>query len=157
MHYLERLFAPRSVAVVGASQRSGSLGNIVLENLRGGGFAGEIIAVNPKYSQVAGVRCYPSLEAIGHPVDLAVVATPGAAVPSIVRDAGTAGVRHMVVLSAGFGETGPAGRELEAQVAAAVREHGVRLIGPNCLGIMRPSRAAPRAPVRWRWFRSRGR
>jgi len=139
MHYLERLFVPRSVAVVGAGQRSGSLGNIVLENLRSGGFAGDIVAVNPKYDQVAGVRCYPSLAAIGHAVDLAVVATPAATVPSILLDAGRAGVRHMVILSAGFGETGPPGRELEAQVAAIAREHGIRLIGPNCLGIMRPS------------------
>ena len=139
MHYLEPLFVPRSIAVVGASQRSGSLGNIVLENLRTGGFGGEIVAVNPKHSEVAGIRCYASLAAIGHPVDLAVVATPSETVPAILLDAGHAGVRHMVVLSAGFGETGPLGKALEEKVATITRAQGVRMIGPNCLGIMRPS------------------
>lgn len=138
-HYLQNLFIPRSVAVVGASERQDSLGRYALDNLLSGGYGGELVAVNPKYQRVAGLPCFGSLAAIGHPVDLALVATPARSVPGLLEDAGRAGVRNAVVLSAGFGEMGAEGKALEREVGAAARRNGVRMIGPNCLGILRPS------------------
>ena len=138
VHYLEHLFSPRSVAVIGASERTGSLGRIAFDNLRSGGYAGELIAVNPKYRSVAGLPCHASITDIGHRVDLILVTTPAAAVPGVIDEAGKAGTRSAVVLSAGFGEIGAEGRLLERKVLAAARAHGLRIIGPNCLGIMRP-------------------
>ena len=137
-HYLERLFSPRSIAVIGASERIGSLGRIAIDNLRIGGFTGELIAVNPKYQSVAGLPCYPSIAAIGHSIDLILVTTPAAGVPSIIHEAGEAGTRTAVVLSAGFGEIGAAGKSIELELIAAARAHGLRFLGPNCLGIMHP-------------------
>ena len=139
VHYLERLFSPRSVAVIGASERPGSLGRIAFENLRAGGYSGELIAVNPKYRSLAGLPCHRSMADIGHRVDLALVTTPAATVPGVIDNAGKAGARSAVVLSAGFGEIGPEGLALERKVLEAARRHGLRIIGPNCLGIMRPS------------------
>lgn len=138
-HYLEYLFAPRSIAVFGASERTGSLGRMALDNLRSGGYAGDLFAVNPKYQNLAGIPCHPSLAAIGHGVDLILVTTPAATVPDIIDAAGRAGTKYAVILSAGFGEIGPAGKAVEDKLLAAARRHGVRIIGPNCLGIMRPS------------------
>jgi len=138
VHYLEHLFSPRSVAVIGASERTGSLGRIAFDNLRGGGYAGELIAVNPKYRSVAGLPCHASIADIGHRIDLILVTTPAATVPAVIDEAGKAGTRSAVVLSAGFGEIGAEGRLLEQKVLAAARAHGLRIIGPNCLGIMRP-------------------
>jgi acetyltransferase len=138
VHYLEHLFSPRSVAVIGASERTGSLGRIAFDNLRSGGYAGELIAVNPKYRSVAGLACHRSIAAIGHKVDLILVTTPAATVPAVIDEAGRAGTRSAVVLSAGFGEIGADGRLLEQKLLAAARAHGLRVIGPNCLGIMRP-------------------
>ena len=102
-HYLEHLFSPRSVAVIGASERASSLGRIAFDNLRSGGYAGELVAVNPKYHSVGGLPCHPSIAAIGHRVDLILVTTPAATVPAVIDEAGKAGARSAVVLSAGFG------------------------------------------------------
>jgi len=139
VHYLEHLLAPRSIAVIGASERAGSLGRIVFDNLRSGGYAGKLFAVNPKYQSLDGVACLPSISAIGQVVDLILVTTPAATVPAIVDAAGCAGTRSAVILSAGFGEIGAAGKTIEEKLLAVARSHGVRIIGPNCLGIMRPS------------------
>lgn len=139
-HYLNRLFAPRSIAVFGASDRAGSVGSIVFRNLREGGFRGALFAVNPKHRKVQDQRAYKDLAAIGKPVDLAVIATPAATVPGIIAQCGQAGVRAAVVLSAGFGEAGAgdAGERLQRELLDAARQQGVRILGPNCLGIMRP-------------------
>ena len=140
-HYLQHLFAPRSVAVVGASARSGSLGHAVLSNLREGSFKGALYPVNPKYGgdMINGLPCYASLADLPQRADLAVVVTPARTVAEVLRDAARAGTSHAVVLSAGFGETGAAGRALEDDVLQSARTNGLRLIGPNCLGIMRPA------------------
>jgi acetyltransferase len=137
-HYLDRLFAPRSVAVLGATERPEAVGEIVLRNLREGGFKGGLYPVNPKHANVQGLKCFPELKAIGAPVDLAVIATPAATVSGIIAHCGDVGVRAAVVLSAGFGEIGEEGRALEEQARDAARAHGVRLVGPNCLGLMVP-------------------
>ncbi len=139
IHPLHPLLSPASVAVVGASERPGSLGQVVLANLREGGFLGPIHLVNPKHAELAGSPCYPSLEALPEPVDLAVITAPAAAIPAIIEQAGRAGVPAAIVLSAGFGETGEAGKALEARVLAIAREADVRILGPNCVGMLRPS------------------
>ncbi|QJR14231.1 bifunctional acetate--CoA ligase family protein/GNAT family N-acetyltransferase [Usitatibacter palustris] len=136
-HPLAPLFAPASVALVGASPRAGSVGAAVLANLSG--FRGTVHLVNPRHATIGGAPCYPSLHEVPMPVDLAIVAAPASAVPAIVADAKRAGTRALVVLSAGFGETGDAGRALEREVARAASEARIPLLGPNCLGLLRPS------------------
>ncbi|MCC6301768.1 MAG: GNAT family N-acetyltransferase [Gammaproteobacteria bacterium] len=138
VHYFDSLFAPRAVAVFGATERPEAVGEIVLRNLREGGFDGGLYPVNPKHATVQGLRCHASLQEVGAPVDLAVIATPAATAPGIIAQCGAVGVRAAVVLSAGFGEVGAAGRALEQQVREAARMHGVRVVGPNCLGMMIP-------------------
>jgi acetyltransferase len=132
-------FEAGSVALLGASERAGSLGTVVFDNLLHAGFKGSIFAVNPRYERVRGQTCFKSLRAIGQPIELAVVVTPAANVPEIIDECGAIGARAVIVLSAGFRETGEAGRALEQRVLDAAREHGIRLIGPNCLGVMRPA------------------
>lgn len=137
-HPLHPLFAPASIALVGASERAGSVGHAVLANLRGGGFQGSLYWVNPRHATLDGERCYPSLAALPEPVDLAVVTAPAKAVPGIVAEAARAGTRALAVLSAGFGETGEEGRALEREVAAAARAARIPMLGPNCVGLLRP-------------------
>jgi acetyltransferase len=162
-HYLDPLFAPRSIAVVGASEREGSLGRAVLENLRGpldaggGGkpeaaegaahYTGTLYPINPKHKQVAGLPCHARLPQLAGtlkshgaaPPDLAVIVTPAPAVAGVLRDAGAAGVKHAVVLSAGFDAGDLAGAVLLREAAQAARAAGVRLLGPHSMGLMRPS------------------
>jgi len=135
---LEAMFSPKSVAVVGATETVGSVGRTVLENLMAQPFGGVIYPVNPKRPTVLGLRAYKSVGDIPGSPDLAVVCTPAASVPDIITDCAAAGVRGTVVISAGFRETGPAGAELEREVIR--RAGSMRIIGPNCLGIMNPSR-----------------
>jgi acetyltransferase len=137
-HYLNRLFAPESVAVIGASDREHSVGAQVFRNLITARFKGGLYAVNPKHQRVQRRKSHPNIEAIGKPVDLAIVATPARAVPEVIRECGEYGVHSAVILSAGFAEAGSEGRRLQAATVEAAQLHGLRLIGPNCLGIMRP-------------------
>jgi acetyltransferase len=136
-HYLRTLLAPRSVALVGATEREGALGRIVHRNLAEGGLRGPLYGVNPKHRRIFGQAAYSSLADLPEPAELAVVVTPARTVPGIVADAGAAGTRAMVVLSSGFAEAGEEGRAIQADVLAAAKRSGVRLLGPNCLGIMR--------------------
>ena len=136
-HALASLLAPSSVALVGATEREGALGRLVWQNLAAGGLRSTLSPVNPKHKQVFGQRCYARLGDLPQPPDLVVLVTPAQTVPSLIEEAGAAGVRAAVVLSGGFGETGDAGRALQAQVLAAARKHRLRMIGPNCLGLMR--------------------
>ncbi len=138
-HYLKTLFEPESVALFGASDRKGTVGAVVMHNLLEGGFRGKLFPVNPKRDQVQGQRCYRDFDDIGHTVDLAVVAAPASAVPTIVEQCGRRGIRNAVILSAGFREIGEAGLKLEAQVLKSARRYNLRFVGPNCLGIMRPA------------------
>jgi acetyltransferase len=136
-HYLQPLLAPRSVALVGASERAGSLGSLVWRNLVAGGLRGALFAVNPKHRTLFGEKAYASLGDLPGPVDLAVVATPAHTVLRVLEDAGAAGVGAAVVLTSGFGETGEAGRALQEDLLAIARKGHVRVLGPNCLGLMR--------------------
>ena len=138
-HYLSPLFAPRSIAMFGASDRADSVGQIVFDNLLKGEFNGDIYAINPNRDEIHGHRVYADLESVDQPIDLAIVATPAATVPAIVEDCGNHGVKAMIILTAGFREVGGAGRDLETKVRDLARSYGIRFLGPNCLGLMRPS------------------
>jgi acetyltransferase len=135
---LDPIFQPRSVAVVGATDKAGSVGRTLLWNLISHPFGGAVFPVNPRRSSVLGIKAYPNLAAIPDPVDLAVVVTPAPAVPAILAECVDKRVRGVIVISAGFREAGPEGAELERQVAEQVRRGGMRLVGPNCLGVMNP-------------------
>jgi len=139
-HYLRPLLAPDSTALVGATERAGALGAIVWRNLAAAGLRGELYAVNPKHRTLFGRRAYARLQELPRAPDLAVVVTPAHAVERVVEDAAEAGVKAAVILTSGFGETGAEGRALQARVLAAARRGGVRLLGPNCLGVMRADR-----------------
>ena len=133
---LDAIFAPASVAVVGASNRLDSVGRAVFKNILDGNFSGIIYPVNPKAKSVCGVRAYSSLSDIPDRVDMAVVIVPAAATLDVAREAASKGVKGLVVISAGFKETGSAGLALEDELRAICLEHGMRLVGPNCLGLI---------------------
>lgn len=132
---LERLFRPRAVAVVGASRRAGSIGREVLKNLVAGGFEGKVFPVNPHVEVLHSIKCYPSVRAIGDAVDLVVIAVPKELVPRALEDCAAKKVGAVVVITAGFRETGAKGAKVEAELVALARRHGMRLVGPNCMGI----------------------
>ncbi|MGA9416698.1 MAG: CoA-binding protein, partial [Terriglobales bacterium] len=138
---LDAIFAPASVAVIGATSRPGAVGRIVLENLLHGGFRGKTYAVNAKHPEVLGLKAYASVRDIPGPVDLVVIATPAASVPQLIGECVDAGAKSAVVLSAGFRERGAAGVALEQQINEQLQRSStsMRLIGPNCLGIMNPT------------------
>ncbi len=136
-HYLSTLFSPKSVAIVGASDRADSVGAIVFKNMLESGFKGALYPVNPNHKKIQGKKAYASIEDIGKPVELAVICTNAASVPDVIEACGKHGVRAAVVLSAGFSEVGAHGAEIERTMLAHARTYGVRIIGPNCLGIMR--------------------
>ena len=136
-HYLQPLLAPRSVALVGATEREGALGRIVYRNLLEAKLKGTLYAVNPKHETIFGRKAYARLADLPDKVDLAVVVTPARTVPQIVREAGAAGARAAVVLTSGFAETGDAGKALQDELVQAACAGGVRVLGPNSLGLMR--------------------
>jgi len=136
---LEFLLHPRSVAVVGAGRTPGGVGRSVFDALLAAGFEGEVWPVNAAASEVAGRRAYADIASLPGIPELVVVAVPAVAVPEVVEQAGSAGVRTAIVLSAGFKESGPEGGVLERTIAASARVHGMRLLGPNCLGLIVPS------------------
>ena len=138
-HYLTPLFEPSSVAVIGASERAGSIGAVLVANMLAAQYAGALYAVNPKYKSVQGVPCFDAIGKVPPRVDLAVVATPPRTVPEVIEQCGRAGVRAAVVITAGFSEAGPAGAKLERAVLENARRHRLRVVGPNCLGLMRPA------------------
>ncbi len=135
---LDPIFSPKSVAVIGATETLNSVGRTILENLIKGGFVGKIYPVNPKRPTVLDIQAYPSITAVPEKADLAIIITPPATVPGIVKDCGAAGVKGVVIISAGFKEIGPVGVELERQVLEEANKAGIRIVGPNCLGVMVP-------------------
>ena len=142
LHYgrqaLDSIFAPKSVAVIGATETPGSVGRTIVWNLLSSTFGGTIYPVNPKRPSILGIKAYPSLSAVPEVVDLIVVVTPAPSIPGIIKDAVDIGVKSAIIISAGFKETGPEGAELERQILEHARRGGMRIIGPNCLGVMSP-------------------
>ena len=133
---MRRCFEPASVAVIGASSRAGSVGRLLLHNLITGDFSGRVFAVNPRVSAVLGMPTYPSIRDVPQDVDLALVAVRADLVDSVVADCAAKGVHGLIVVSSGFAETGEAGRERQHKLLARVRAQGMRMIGPNCLGVV---------------------
>jgi acetyltransferase len=135
---LSALFAPKTVAVIGATEKPGSVGRTLLWNLISSPFGGAVFPINPKRPSVLGIQAYPSIADAPAPVELAVIATPAPTVPAIIAQCAAAGVKGAIIISAGFREAGPAGAELERQVREARGNSGLRIVGPNCLGVMSP-------------------
>jgi len=139
-HYLTALFTPRKIALFGASDRENSVGGVVFKNLLSSDYEGQIFAINPKHDTVQGVKAYKSLDEVNEAIDLAVVATPSTTIPGIVEACGEKGIKMMLILSAGFREIGEEGLRLEERVTTLVQRYGIRMMGPNCLGIIRPDK-----------------
>lgn len=135
-HALHPIFAPKSVAVIGATEKVGSVGRTLIWNLISNPFGGTVFPVNPKRANILGIKAYPTIADVPDQVDLAVIVTPAYTVPDVISECVAAGVKGAIVISAGFKETGPAGVELEHRVLAAARQGNMRVIGPNCLGVM---------------------
>lgn len=135
---LRAIFAPKTVAVIGASNRPDTVGHALLRNLINHPFGGTVFPVNPRHSSVMGIQAYPNLATVPQPIDLAVIATPAATVPEIVRECVAADVKGAVIVSAGFREAGSEGMQLEQQILTEARRGRLRIIGPNCLGVMNP-------------------
>ena len=133
---LRSILKPRAVAVLGASRRESNLGRRVLEALTRSGFKGPIYPVNPAAADLGGVRCYPSARDLPPGVDLAVIAVPRESVLTAIDDCAAAGINGIVVISAGFAETDARGRELQAELVERVRGYGMRMVGPNCMGVI---------------------
>src|SRR5579884_3593332 len=137
-HPLEVFFRPRTVAVVGASETEGSVGRSILWNLIRSPFGGTIFPVNLKRSSILGIKAYPNIGSVPEQVDLALIAIPAAPVPQVVGECAGAGVKGVIIISAGFKECGAEGARLEAEILAQMRRGRMRVIGPNCLGLMSP-------------------
>lgn len=137
-HPLDAIFCPKSIAHVGATEKQGSVGRTVLWNLMSTPFGGPVYPVNPQRPSVLGIKAYPKLANLPEKPDVIVVTTPAPTIPAIIGEAADLGIQGAVVISAGFKEIGPAGAELERQVLAHARRGGMRLVGPNCLGVMNP-------------------
>ena len=140
VYNLDKIFKPESVAVIGASEKEGSIGSVLVENLIQGGFQGKVYPVNPRYRSIHALKAYPSILDTNTAVDLAIIAIPIATVPGVVKECVGAGVEGAIIISAGGRETGAKGREIEDQIEREARKGGLRVIGPNCLGIICPER-----------------
>ncbi|MGC8896165.1 MAG: acetate--CoA ligase alpha subunit [Candidatus Bathyarchaeia archaeon] len=137
--YLDKIFNPKSIAIIGASDEEGSVGYALMKNFIDLGFDGKVYPVNIHKTEILGLKAYQSVEQIPEPVDLAVIATPAKTVPDIVEQCGKAGIKGLIIISAGFKEVGAEGKALEDKILEIKNKYGLRIIGPNCLGIIRPS------------------
>ena len=138
-HYLQHFCTPNSVAIVGASERENSVGYRLLLNMQEAGFSGGLYPINPKHEQLLGLKAYPDLHAVPEDLDLVVIATPAPTVPCILRQCGDKGVSSVIIISAGFGELGAEGQRLQQEILGIAHRYSIRIIGPNCLGVIRPS------------------
>ena len=135
---LEKFFQPKSVAVVGASRGKGKVGYEIVANMVAAGYEGKLYPVNPKADEICGVKCHGSLKAIGETPDLVVIVVPAKVVPAVMQECADLRVEAVVVITAGFKETGSQGKELEQTITQIARRNGIRMVGPNCLGLMSP-------------------
>ncbi len=137
-HPLHAIFEPKSIAVIGATEKAGSVGRTLLWNLMSNPFGGTVFPINARRTSVLGIKAYPTLASLPEQVDLAVIATPAPTVPGIIAECVEAGVKGAIIISAGFKESGAAGAEMEQHILEQARRGKLRIIGPNCLGVMNP-------------------
>ena len=135
---LKRIFNPKRIAVVGASRKEGSIGAKIFSNLTEKGYNGEVFPVNPFRQTIQGITAYPSISKIPHKIDLAIVATPAHTVPQVIEECGKAEVSGVIIISAGLKKIGSKDSTLEKQILEHQRTYGIRIIGPNSLGVIRP-------------------
>jgi len=135
---LDKIFNPKSVAIIGASDEEGSVGYALTMNFIELGFEGKVYPVNLRKTEILGLKAYPTVEQIAEPIDLAVIATPARTVPDVLEQCGKAGINGIIIISAGFKEVGPEGKALEDRIAEIKKKYGMRIVGPNCLGVIRP-------------------
>ena len=135
----DSFFNPKSVAMVGVSQHKGKVGYEMLANILAAGYEGEIYPVNPGTDTIQGIKCYPDLLSIGQVPELVVIVVPARIVPAIMRQCAKLKVKSVIIITAGFKEVGKEGAELEEQVVQIAKQAGIRLIGPNCLGVIAPA------------------
>ena len=135
---LDTIFAPKNVALIGATENPGSVGRTVMWNMISSPFGGAVFPVNPKRSSILGVKAYPNIASVPEKVDLVVITTPAATIPGLIGECVDVDIKSAVIISAGFKETGPQGAELERQILEHAERNGMRIIGPNCLGVMSP-------------------
>ncbi|MCK5266013.1 MAG: CoA-binding protein, partial [Candidatus Thorarchaeota archaeon] len=133
---IDIFFNAKSVAIYGASASQNSVGQSIIQNFIKPQYAGKVYAVNPKYSQVLGVPCFSTLQEIKDPIDLVIVAVPARIIPRVFEDIAAKGIKASIIISGGFSETGVIGAELENEVVAIAKKHGIRIIGPNCIGVV---------------------
>jgi acetyltransferase len=136
---LDKIFNPKSVAIIGASDEEGTVGYALMKNFAELGFKGKVYPVNIRKTEIFGLKAYQTVEQIPEPIDLAVIATPAKTVPDVVEQCGKAGIKGIIIISAGFKEVGPEGRVLEEKITEIKKKYDLRIIGPNCLGVIRPS------------------
>jgi acetyltransferase len=135
---LDKIFNPQNVAIVGASDAEGSVGYAIVKNFTQLGYTGKVYFVNIRKPEILGVKTYQTVDQIPEPVDLAIIATPAKTVPDVIEECGRAQVKGVIIVSAGFKETGAAGKALEEKIVENAKKYGIRVIGPNCIGIIRP-------------------
>ena len=135
---LDKIFNPQSVAIIGASDAEGSVGYAIVKNFTRLGYAGKVYFVNNRKAEILGTKTYPTVDKIPEPVDLAMIATPAKTVPGVMEECGKAGVKGVIIVSAGFKETGPAGKALEEEMLRIAKKYEIRVVGPNCIGLIRP-------------------
>ena len=141
IHRLDPFFNPQRIALIGITSNPKSVGGRILRNLVGSGFPGVVYPVNPAFEAVSGIACFPDVKSLPRRPDLGIICAPAVQVPDLVRESGEAGIRALIIVASGFRETGPDGRALEERVLAeAARFDGLRILGPNCLGVIVPSR-----------------
>jgi acetyltransferase len=136
---LDKIFNPKSVAVIGASDKEGSVGYILMKNFTELGYEGKVYPINIRKKEILGIQAYQTVEELPETVDLAVIATPAKTVPTVVEQCGKAGIKGIIIISAGFKEIGAEGKALENKILKVKKEYDLQIIGPNCLGIIRPS------------------
>jgi acetyltransferase len=135
---LDKIFDPKSVAIIGASDKEGSVGHAIVKNLTELGYAGKVYLVNLRKPEILGMKTYQKIEQIPEAIDLAMIATPAKTVPDVMEECGRAGVKGVIIVSAGFKETGAEGKALEDKILEVKNQYNMRIIGPNCIGIIRP-------------------
>ena len=135
---LDKIFNPKTVAIIGASDVEGSVGYSIVKNFAQGGYAGKVYFVNVRKPEILGIKTYPAVGQIPESIDLALIATPAKTVPDVMVECGKANVKGVIIVSAGFKETGPEGKALEDKISEVAKQYGIRVIGPNCIGVIRP-------------------